>query len=807
MRAQKIFLQAIIILLPAFSLSQTHDDPATDPKVQSEIICNNVQDGEGCNFIRNNIFLWDCFDCNGSQATINPCWPCNPNLPGCQGQYLNPFGFCFVPEWENSHGTPQLQNSWLSNITSPVPGSYAAIMWSSSTTGGLAGEGLAQQIKRLEGNHKYLLSFYKNFSYCSQASPLLENFNVVILDCEDYHREVNPGNNWGYQVPPTPSSAQTVYCERNITTMGWQRNVAIFTASGRGGDIIWIFPRLDPANVNYTEVWFAYPELIDITNFTAGPSPIVNYPNCNVTIGPGHANCYPSGAVFYWTGPQGQTVPITNPNNQQITVNAATAYGTWTLHMRIPSVNVLANNTPTVLATSNSCSTNTDEVTATVYVAACTSCNTNTGSWPKVYDGKAPEYLFRDNTCDLFMFLHESDPSQNTNHNGVLPGAPFTGEYSFQYTFNGTTNWTKTDVSPLFVLQNGNVQLSNYTYVDGNTGTIVSGPALVPANEQILAETSTGSYITKTGTNLYVHSTSGTTSVSTGQVYKTFFNLTSNKFFTIETYPVFLFKVYNLVGNNLVLSYNNSLPSYPNAPELVQITNGDRAFVVKNAQLQEYDYVNNSFSPVGVAGFNNNSILAIASNNPYTADKCAVISQADNYLSAIDLTTLTERKIQTSNFDYGNFMLYYVLNGDNLYLAGIVDGLSPTIIGSQSIQPVPGLYNSYHSIFLTKFSLQNDFTTRSAVDRDVKESLGIDKRFSVTILPNPAKSVVHIMVSGKTGNVYKISVLNANGSEVLTKETKQDHLDLNISMLQKGMYYLVVTNKEGKQLTRSFVKQ
>ncbi len=297
----------------------------------SPIRCDLVS-SPNCNLIQNSTFTRVCGPLvSASNASIDPF-------------YMN----C-IDNWDYAFGTPQL-NAYFN----PLDANYnTASMWAS---GGNT-EGIATGIPKLVIGRKYMLSFYRAATpNLGSTTPDLELFNIYLTNCSDYNSmELEP------HLMQIPQHAQQIYCETHITNSGLRRVSICFTAES-DYNVVWFFPR--QWNIPAHQWWLgiAQPELLDVTEFSAGTTPS-NPSNCNITLGPTVPNCGPTGATYAWIGPNGGTPIPANPA-QQITINASLPQnvGIWKLRMTIPNT----------VTTNNTCSNTCNIVEASVEVELCT---------------------------------------------------------------------------------------------------------------------------------------------------------------------------------------------------------------------------------------------------------------------------------------------------------------------------------------------------------------------------------------------------------------------------------------------------
>lgn len=749
--------------------------------------------------------------------------------------YQDPFDpqiISLIPDWKRSHGSPNIYDGTNYPNTLPFPNSGYSRMGSGNDPldGSNYSEGIVEKIPPLSTGSKYALSFFKKRDTFTPLNFPTDRFFIILMHCEDYN-SFDPYSN---SIPQYPINHQIIYCERRLENTTWEQ-VFISFVPNRNYDMIWIFPQQSTTNQNAGAALFSFPELISLQGFTAGPTPNTSSGQCLVTIGPTTPNCSVRNAVFTWYGPSG--LAITAPQNQQIQIDASNPQniGTWTLSMSVPSA---------VNPASNTCSQLLTTVSSTVEVQVC-----RTESWPKVYSyGRLPSSLLKDNSGNFLVKFLELDMNQSINHIGPSP-IPNSGPYdvTFNYSSNGVTNWFKSQSNngtppltsnPYFVLGSGDVQWSDYTYSYPNeyysitTGNSLPGPIIVPATETIIAETTTGTFITKNATSVFVHSPSfGTTSISVTNLIYSKFNAASNKLF-IATYnslsSSYTFKIFQLSGNILNLLSSTIIQESSYVLTFAQIDDLDNVYVIRNNVLEKYNYQTNTFTPVVISNYTNSNILGFTSSNPYTENKCLVINKIENNIYFLDLSALESRKINVSNFPYPTqFPIFqtilwgyrYLVDNGFLYITGSTEAnLSnhDLVIGTQTI---PAIGSSFHSVFFTKFNLLIDFTNRHSNNEQAltqnasTENITIPtigKNHKLSLIPNPTKGIIRISFSTNFSSLltdFSVFLLANNGNRLATYTIKNGLAkSIDVSTLPPGIYYIQIVNNKEQLSIKSFIK-
>jgi hypothetical protein len=694
----------------------------------------------------------------------------------------------FVPGWDVAFGTPDLYSipGGLGNGT-PATANYVFLRDK---------EGIAQKISPMHQGKMYLLSFFHRTQFGNPSAPANYplGFKMVLLKCRDYMEMVHHiGDNY----PVLPAASQTIYCASMETSplLGGP-NWINFTAND-DYDILLIYPQLNSEIVVDGElgIFFAYPECYPVNLYTI-PTPT---PDCIVNL-PAAQCTAPINSVFHWYGPNGQI--IIAAFNQTVPIDASNPLnvGTWSLYHTTTG--------GTYGNASNICSYNGGAPGLTIEVTPCLR-----GQWPKAYATRPSQSLFKTDSGQLVMGFSSLPSSPYMNHNG--PYAPYGTASSLQYDFTGLTTWYS-NANPVFPLHNGTLQMDDYSYYDAATGALTTGPAEVPANERIIAETGSGSYISADGSSftytgnqgliytgqIYVHVLGGglSTPINVNGYVQTKFNAASNKLFVISNNTLF---VYAISGNTY-----NPIAQTTYTGSFAQITDNDKVYVVHDNQLAELDYSGSagSYTIVSAAGFNNNSIgnnfnSGTFSNNPYVENRVLVMNTTDNYFYSVDLSDMTSRKIQVSYPPYYNSI--YAYNGDDIYLSFEAD--APYTIGTQQI-PLNGTTGTLSAF--TKLNLNTDFAARPAF-RSASASIQLYPSFNTTVAPNPANSYIKIDITnttGQKGQAYRIIIRNILSGISLNRNNYVSGATIDVSGLEKGLHIVEITDVAGNKINTRFVK-
>ncbi|MBL7723056.1 MAG: T9SS type A sorting domain-containing protein [Chitinophagaceae bacterium] len=453
--------------------------------------------------------------------------------------------------------------------------------------------------------------------------------------------------------------------------------------------------------------------------------------------------------------------------------------------------------------------------------------------WPKVYySDKYPQLLSDNCSNSVYLDFRMESISPNLNHIGSTPPGPFSSNYILHYNQSfSRTDWFRNNSSLSYVLKSGIAQVADYTgglnyqYVEAGTG-LPAAPPPIPTGQPILVEKEPGVFITSSYSNipepqyfLNIYSNnllsdqvtvSGMKCIKFNPLRNTLFVFRQNDIPAVSN-QIF---IYDLSNNTFSLSQTIAL-AYTD--RIVQVDNLNKIYVIHNGELQIVT-ATGSYTPVLIPNFTNNNIVAFYSdtypsmNGIFTSNRCLVGQSSENFLYALDLRQLTQRKILTDNFlnstnniiGVGN-TTDYLFSGDDVFIAGMISSNSITI-GNQQI---PFLNTGIFSNFITKFNLNTDFTFKVAEVNKVSNEVPLTPQFNFTLFPNPASVTIRAVfeIKGKIGpDIYSVSIFDQMSNRLLKREKYQLGTDLDISGLKPGIYYIEIINRNGEKSGKSFLK-
>ena len=436
-----------------------------------------------------------------------------------------------------------------------------------------------------------------------------------------------------------------------------------------------------------------------------------------------------------------------------------------------------------------------------------------TGTWPKVYDALYPVTFKKDNSDNLLLSISNLRPiTTPINHNGPFPNSINENQVIFHYNLNAVTNWFKLNKDVSNTLNNGVTQLYETVgnppnsfineYIDGTSGINVNGPTL-PIDEKLLLEINPDIFITRDiNFNHFLHNSLFTNPITNISNHTKFiFNKNTNmlyvflsQYFTLNS----TLKVYQFNNNSFTLISSNTFV-VPTETELLQVDDMGNVYLIYDNKLQIFDHVNNIFTPITMPGFSNNDLDGLESDNYNTENRALLFNKLENRIYMVDFSTFSYKKINVQNFSSNNrFLLRYIFKDNFVYMTGLLKGFSPTIIGNQTL-PVIG--SSLQSVFVTKFDLNTDFNFTS-LQEAAKPS-----PFEISLSPNPTTNLIKVNSTTNPSNVsYSVLITNQFG---ITKFKKQNYVlnsNLDISTLQKGVYFVELINSKGEKSGKSFIK-
>ncbi len=299
-------------------------------------------------------FIDGNFNCSAEQ-TISGCnYIPNPNFqlidPTLPSNGYSAFFYNNVVDWSDTHGTSDVLNaqppltSPSSNYVRMIVGGVNISPDGSAPVISGSSEGIAVKTRTLQANKTFLLSFFMRSDIVSNNQiPAAQNvnFKIALVKCQNFPIFTS------FAIPPLTNPNQVIYCENfsNLESTPWKQIVVRFTTSEEF-NMLRIFPELlqFPPTLSGSAIYFAFPEIIDITNFSIGTPPIPTLGNCTINIGPTIPNCSIANAIFTWNGPNG--LSIIPPSSQQISIDASVSSnaGIWNLQMTVPNSQIPLNS-------------------------------------------------------------------------------------------------------------------------------------------------------------------------------------------------------------------------------------------------------------------------------------------------------------------------------------------------------------------------------------------------------------------------------------------------------------------------------
>jgi Secretion system C-terminal sorting domain len=669
-----------------------------------------------------------------------------PTWAGCFASTpLDPFRYCFA-DWSYYYGDPQI------NLKLPLIGPTInhASMWAYYYTypGSPSvpnGEAIGTRVSNLIPGHKYAMSFYRRTWRNSPNTtyPYLDQVNITLMKCNDFVP-------FSGAVPDPPANSQTIYCETNVNKPNWERAAQTFTANDNY-DIVWIYPK----QLSTTQWWleFGKMELIDVTNFSAGPSPNPVYPNnCTVTIGPATPNtCALTGAVYTWYGPNGQVIAA--PANQQIQVNAANTAnaGTWVLKMTVPGTTT----------TNNTCS-NALDVQASVNVPLCSPCA------PVITPGGPIDYYVPTDcsTNGVTLSSNKATGNQWYHNNVAITGATaqtyIAGEYGVS---------TITAPGNFYVVNNGcqsntvTINVRRYGY-----GTFGEEPFYFGSKSHPVQSS-----------NYFCHNTAGNLisqfNLGPGAVYSWKFPVRSNAFGTSNTAIMTPTPgSYNPTSNQMQMDI--SAPTY-----------------------NSYTYLQ------GIADLNGRQVildyLHVISPNGFINPNQTVCATAGQNI--INFEWNVDQKLPgNSGFDWET----YNFGANGLIISGPGTGQNNiTIAGRSAAQPMrvrfsgpstvtKNFYYNWGGCYKEQYNVTLNNNCRTAGEQI----------FATTIYPNPTTSAVTITASDAKLQLVEIADF-ANFTVKRVKLQGQKSVSINLADLKPGIYNCRITTEKGTENQKLMIKR
>jgi len=445
--------------------------------------------------------------------------------------------------------------------------------------------------------------------------------------------------------------------------------------------------------------------------------------------------------------------------------------------------------------------------------------------WPKVYawGRKDPNYLYKGISNNIYATFYSSDFMVNLNHAGAQPTAT-TSQFAVHYNSLGVTNWVNQNwLYNFYPLYNGDVRFistssyPDYLHFNGLTGTSITAPVYLPANQTLLAEANTSYFITvdyqaipPAEYQIYVRTPTNTTSFN-GLPNISYFNPNTNHYFISAIRPISppgssgaYLESYQLIGD--VFNLVSSDIQWPVTLPIVNVDNANNVYALSGGVLGYYN--NCIFSTVSISGLNNSGLISNPiSTSPYTKDKIILYNTNDHFLYVVDFANMIAKKIATSNFLYPyTGVTSYIIDNDDVYLSGHIYDQTSITIGSQTINAITS-QPTYNSNFVTKLSLEEDFIYRPQPPSTIEKK--VSAILEASLSPNPGNNILRIKVNDinkKRGETYSVSIFDGMLNRVVYNQKYQENTSINVAFLKRGVYYVEIMKSNGQKTGKTYLK-
>ena len=410
---KRVLLLTFTLFLICFWYSAfSQEDPGNNPYQnysKDDRLCEREIALQGCgNHIPNPSFHNDVMD--------------DSDEPGVPNGSTITFASKSVYFWEAAFGNPLLNNNIGSYVSVPPPPNvnYASLEVGMDENNEDVFQGIKAKTVQLQNGHAYALSFFR-WMTDKEGSDVLPDgkvkFKIILLHCRDL-RETSFESRNELAEYMTGVEHQIIYCENIKQDVSWKQAFIKFTAES-DYDLILVYPELQEEldAPGIAAIHFAYPELIDVNNFTVGS--IQQTDGCTVIIGPSTPNCGVWGAQFTWITPSGL---LEAASNQQLQIQLTTSNQRYYLVMSVPNVvNDYQNN---------ACGMNNVNVTAHLDILASNICKPEYGESVESYSCSG---VVNTTSCNLIP-----NPKFTITNPSVLVSA---------FVYNNVIDWAGTHLS------------------------------------------------------------------------------------------------------------------------------------------------------------------------------------------------------------------------------------------------------------------------------------------------------------------------------------------------------------------------
>lgn len=152
----------------------------------------------------------------------------------------------------------------------------------------------------------------------------------------------------------------------------------------------------------------------------------------------------------------------------------------------------------------------------------------------------------------------------------------------------------------------------------------------------------------------------------------------------------------------------------------------------------------------------------------------------------------------------------FVIGGDINTLSDYIDIPTTTALGETRMRIVLQYSEEPNECGIFPFGETEEYTVNITQTGNIEQKTNIElPQLAVKMLPNPAQSVVNITYTQTNEQPLHISIYDLTGKEVLqqhlTENTNNGSLNINISQLPKGIYWVTTYNNQTRQTQKLVV--
>lgn len=246
----------------------------------------------------------------------------------------------------------------------------------------------------------------------------------------------------------------------------------------------------------------------------------------------------------------------------------------------------------------------------------------------------------------------------------------------------------------------------------------------------------------------------------------------------------------NTITNNIIANNQNGVQLYPTTGFATQVT------------ISQNSIYNNSLLGIDLVGTTANDVddADTGVNNLQNTPEISLINSVGG--TAIEITYEVPSSVANSVYPL-TIEFFGAVNGQGKFF---IESDTYAVPGSKTMTlnlPTGFDPNDYLNIVATATDA-NGNTSEFGITTDVPLSVKQFETVDFKLYPNPASE--RLFIKSPNSENYNLRIVNALGQLILVQNDNNSSIELDVSILSEGLYFMNITSKDGSRKTTKFIK-